>query len=194
MPVNTRSSVTEDELLIAELNEAYADVTKFSDLSTVIKLLRYQINQNATLTAKVEKNSDGIAVLQEENRSLRTKVQTLEEDTVRLDQYSRKDVLIVTGLGMDENETRADLVELITGMFNKICTNRTLTSFDFCAIHRNGTEYKNNRPPSATVKFLRFTDKDLFFTRTARLARVQSYRTLNFSTTCVKLLSRNRTK
>ena len=76
-------------------------------------------------------------------------VHKLEEDTTRLEQYQRKDVMIVTGLEMHRNETQSGLYDLILGMFNNISTSRTkkFTSNDFVAIHRNGNSYKGNRPP-----------------------------------------------
>lgn len=171
MPVHTRSvaSIAEDQLLVTELNDAEDNLEKFTDLTTIVKLLRYQINQNDALNVKVEKNSADIAMLMEENCSLRTKVQELEETTVTLEQYSRKDVLILTGLDMDPNERRTELAQRIAGIFNKICTTRTFAPDDFCAVHRNGHEYKNNRPPSVTVKFLRFTDKDLLFDKSVKI-------------------------
>ena len=56
------------------------------------------------------------------------------------------------------------------------------TMLDFAAIHRNGRFYKNNRPPSITVKFLRYHDKDWLFTKRYVSARKSNskYAGVNF--------------
>ena len=151
-----------------------------------MQLIRYQINKSSALDARIEKNTTDIAALKE-NSDLRSQIEKLQEDTARLNQYTRKDVLIVTGMDMDKDETPATLYEEVIGMFCDIC-NRTLTAQDYVAIHRNGTVYKGKRPPTITVKFVRFTDKDLLFFKPAREARASRYPKIKFHHNLCKAL------
>ena len=114
---------------------------------------------------------------------LKSKVGMLEEDLVRLDQYSRKDVLILTGLSFATGEPLHELQERVLSMFNDILGPRgyTYSMIDFVAIHRNGNRNKGNgRPPSVTVKFVRFYDKDFLFAKSYIAIRKARYRGIGF--------------
>ena len=87
---------------------------------------------------------------------------------MRLDQYSRKDVMIMTGVEWTSGETQQELYNIVTGILNKATSKRLFSNNDFIAIHRNNTKKNNGRPPTITVKFIRFSDKDLFFNKTSR--------------------------
>lgn len=167
MMVNTRTSVKEDELLWGELNTA-SDLTQFAELSKIVQLLRFSINSNLALQEQVQTNSDDISSMKNEMTELHSRVDELQQDRDRLDQYSRKDVAIITGLRMPANETQEQLYATVTGMFNK-ASSANLKNNDFVAIHRNSATYNGLRPPTITCKFLRFTDKDIIFRRENKL-------------------------
>ena len=99
-----------------------------------------------------------------------------------MDQYSRKSVMIATGIRFTEQETQHQLEETVLGMINTILASSqyTFTIRDFVAIHRNGRYMKGSRPPSVTVKFLRYFDKDLLFTKRYIQCRKSNFAGVNF--------------
>lgn len=154
-------------MLWGELNSA-TDLTQFCELSKIIQLLRYSINSNNALQQQVQTNSEDINQMKSDMGELHSRIDELQADRDRMDQYSRKDVAIVTGLAMPPGETRQQLYQAVTGTFNRAC-NTTLNGTDFIAIHRNSAAYKGSRPPTITCKFIRFTDKDIVFERENKL-------------------------
>ncbi len=145
-----------------------------SDVSSIRddnELFREQILQHGT----------DIAELKAENVQLKSDVKLLNEHVTKLEQYSRKDVIILTGLQFNPSEMQHQLEENVVEFVNKI-TGNTLTHRDFIAIHRNSRVINNNRnrPPSVTVKFLRYTDKDRLFTKRSLANRKQMFPHLNY--------------
>ncbi len=90
--------------------------------------------------------------------------------------------MIVTGLPFQEDETQDTLQTTVLGMFNEILVKRgyELSMLDLSAMHRNGRKMKGNRPPSITVKFLRFHEKDLFFEKETIKYRKDLFKGVNF--------------
>ena len=104
----------------------------------------------------------------------------MNENFTRLDQYSRKDVAILTGLQFSAGESQSQLETAVIQTINTI-TGKVFTERDFTAIHRNGNRNKDNgRPPSVTVKFLRLTDKEMLFNRNVISKRRAMFPLLNF--------------
>ena len=122
------------------------------------------LSKNKEVLDSLKVNCENIARLQDENVKLKKEVATINEQMIRLDQYSRKDILIMTGVEYNESESDEELASKVTNILNRI-SGMSLNVRDFIAIHRNGRTIRNNRPPTLTVKFLRFTDKDVIFTR-----------------------------
>lgn len=167
MPASTRSgSNTEDDKLVQELNNS-KDMTAFADLGKIAQLLRATLSRLDSFETRIQLNTDDITQLKKDNSRLTDHVSRLQEDQIRTEQYSRKDVMTITGLEYHDTETSTELYSAILGMFNRL-TSCNFTNKDFVAIHRNGNLFKGNRPPTVTVKFIRFSDKDLFFTKTTR--------------------------
>ena len=178
--VTRQMRTTEDELLVAELNTT-DDVSQFADLTKITQLLRYSISLQTDIREDVKKNTVDIKELQQENEKMQERVDRLEEANTRLDQYSRKDVMVVTGVPMETGETSEQLFTHITGIFNKISSaNRVISKDDFIAIHRNSSEYRGNRPPTITVKFIRFFDKESFFNKDVKQKLVRLYPGVKF--------------
>ena len=127
------------------------------------KILANQDNIMLTLS----QNSKKIHGLEQENIELKSKVNLLSENFTRLDQYSRKSVMIITGIKKDENETPDGLRHKVVGKLNTVLNaDKHLNLRDFVDIHRNSKFGKAGKPPSITAKFIRYTDKNLFFNRT----------------------------
>ena len=87
--------------------------------------------------------------------------------------------MIVTGVSFEEGERQQKIEETIIGMINKI-TNKNYKLNDFMAIHRNGNKMKGTRPPSVTVKFIRYFDKDILFSKSYIQARKTYFRGISF--------------
>lgn len=87
--------------------------------------------------------------------------------------------MIVTGVEYLEDERQHKLEETIIGMINKI-SNSNYKLNDFMAIHRNGNKLKGNRPPSVTVKFIRYFDKDRLFMKSHIQARKSYFKGISF--------------
>ena len=132
------------------------------------KILSNQDNILCTL----QQNSKKIVELEHENTELKSKVNLLSETITRLDQYSRKGVMIITGVHKDDSETPDGLRQKVVGLLNKLLSSdKHLNVRDFIDIHRNSKFGKAGKPPSITAKFIRYTDKNLFFNRTVAINR-----------------------
>ena len=143
-----------------------------------------QLLKQDEILAKLQQNTQDVKDLKMENQKLKSRLATTEEELNRAEQYSRKDVLIITGLGFEDNETDKQLQTSVIGMFNDLLKRANkgyeLSMLDFCAIHRNGRKMRNNRPPSITVKFLRFFEKDMLFDKAVVRSRKTYYPGINF--------------
>ena len=138
------------------------------------------VNNQKEFLTKIEKNAEEIQHLKEENAALKDRVELLEENVIRLDQYSRKDVAIMTGLEFNAGENQSVMQNKVIDIVNKL-TGKNFSIADFSAIHRNGNKLKSNgRPPSVTLKFLRFNDKDLLFDKNVNRRRVTMFREIKF--------------
>lgn len=138
------------------------------------------LKQQTTILKKLDENSADIVAIKSENVALKSRVSVLEEKFVHLDQYSRKDVVILTGLDFTEGEQHRELEYKVINLVNEV-TNQNFTMKDFIAIHRNGNKHKaSGRPPSVTLKFIRYFDKDLLFTKNVIARRKELFRNVNF--------------
>ena len=139
------------------------------------------VNQTHMLNS-LNENKEKIHKLEADNQKLNVEVGRLNEDVTRLEQYSRKGVMVVTGVTKSPDETSEQLRTRIVGMFNSLLfdSNEHLSVNDFVDIHRNSKEGKLGRPPSITVKFIRYTDKNLFFNRRIANTRKSKHPGVNF--------------
>lgn len=158
----------------SQLKQLVVDIKRQND--TIID------NQERCLE-RMEKHSEDISILQTENHQLKRRVGVLEEQMTRMDQYSRKSVMIVTGMDFTEEESQQKLESRILGMLNDILGRHGSLSFtlaDFVAIHRNGRRPKNGRPPTVTVKFLRYFEKDSLFVKRVIQCRKNRFPDIRF--------------
>ena len=174
-PNSTGRDKTIDQILAAtlELKELYREIKESSAT---------QLRKQDELLRKLEENVMEVSKLRTENQQLKSRISAIEEDLIRSEQYSRKDVLIITGLPFTEQETDAELRAEVLGMFNTLLKPKSyeLSMLDLIALHRNGRKMKGNRPPSVTVKFVRFHEKDMFFDRTVIKARKENFAGISF--------------
>ncbi len=172
-PPDDKGTLAQILAVTTDLKQLYTSLKASSD---------YQLAKQDEILEKLEVHVKDIDELKQENSELKSKVSLLEEDCTRAEQYSRKDVMIVTGLSYTEDELQADLEKTVLGMFNEILVSKRyeLSMLDICAMHRNGRKMKGDRPPSVTVKFLRFHEKDKFFERDSIKCRKELYKGINF--------------
>ena len=105
-----------------------------------IKLQNDEIIANQkTFMQRLEANSAEIDMLKAENCTLRTHIDVLNEKLIKLDQYSRKDVAIMTGLSFDPNsETQSELETNVVNTINHI-TGKNTSIQDYSGISRTMT-------------------------------------------------------
>ena len=77
-----------------------------------------QLLKQDEILAKLQQNTQDVKDLKMENQKLKSRLATTEEELNRAEQYSRKDVLIITGLEFEDNETDKQLQTSVIGMFN----------------------------------------------------------------------------
>lgn len=144
---------------VSELSDAFRANT--NQLSQIQEALSNEKHLNEELKLTISSQEKLINQLQ-----LRQK--QADERVLYLEQYSRKDVITLTGLEYYENEHPHDLMMKVCNIFNTISIpnynddhhpyfNRNA----FSAIHRNGYRGNRGKPPTVTVKFISLMDKDL---------------------------------
>lgn len=145
--------------MMQELTERVKELS--ADKKAANEKLDLIVSRNDEVLKRLDQNAEKIESLQDDNKRLNKEVQVLNEKLMSLDQYSRKDILILTGISYEEEESSQELTKEVTTILNAITGNQLdLNHRDFIAIHRNGRFHRNSRPPTVTVKFVRFTDKD----------------------------------
>ena len=163
---NKKNTPPELSKMMMELSEQIKEL--LVDKKSVQEKLDVIVMRNDEVLKRLDQNAEKIESLQRDNKRLNNEVKVLNEKLNCLDQYSRKDILILTGLNYEEAESNQELTREVTTILNAITGNQlNLNARDFIAIHRNGRLYKNNRPPTVTIKFIRFTDKDIVMSKLA---------------------------
>ena len=172
MPPRAKPKISKlsDSELFAKLTDSDpSDLEDFAEPTTMVRLFKLiLVNQESS-----RKTLDStLANLTSKTNHNTHKINDLESKFNDLDQYSRKPTAILTGLSMQDGESRDMLVGrvldvlngslMFPGSANKLCYK------DFAAIHRNGLTGRGGRPPSITLKFLRYYEKDALFSRQAK--------------------------
>lgn len=140
-------------------NEELAGI---SDPQSLARLLKFTLNATLQTQQMIGKSTQDL-------QSVKHRVGTIECEIRTMDQYSRKDVSILTGLEFDpEEETEDSLVSEVIRILRDVNPSLQLTYKDFSAIHRNGRKGKQGKPPSVTIKFLRFYEKHKFMSKDAK--------------------------
>lgn len=131
----------------------------FEEPNAMLKMMKLTLNTSLSTQSMMSNVNERMS-------NITTRMSNIEERQMVLEQYSRKDVVIMTGFPQQEEETQENLQRQVLGLLNAVKPPRyqDFTLKDFSAIHRNG-KGKNNRPPSITIKFLRLHEKDLFFAK-----------------------------
>ncbi len=186
-PVNNKQSNkkknVKDEELVDILNntEDLSEISETDQSTKILQLLRFIANSQTEISKSINDTKADISDLKAENKALTSRITVLEEQNIRMDQYSRKGVMTVSGFKIDTLVPQDQLATEVVDMLNTIAISRpALTCQDFAAIHRNSKEGKDGKPPTITVKFLRYTDKQKFFTKSAISNRKKHYRGVGF--------------
>ena len=164
-------------IMLTELSGKVDDI--LNEKKKANERLDQLVEKNTEVLRRLDQHTEQIDTLHTKNEKLTQEVAVLKEKMMLQDQYSRKDILIVTGLEYSEEESNEELAQMVTKLLNTITGNTLqLTTRDFIAIHRNGRSYKNSRPPTITVKFIRFTDKDCVLSKRAQSNCKRMYPTI----------------
>ena len=139
------------------------DTTQISDTQSLARLLKYTLN-TALQTQQI------VALQVQDVTNVKHRVSSLESDVRDMDQYSRKDVSILTGLAYPgpDDESEDSLVDKVLETLHYVNPSLQMSYKDFSAIHRNG-KGKGGNPPSITLKFLRLHEKEKFMTKSAKI-------------------------
>lgn len=153
---------TPNEQDIAWIQNVLDTEEQISDVSSLAKLMRFTLNS-------VLQNQTMIVRAAEETTHIKHRVVRVESDIRTIDQYSRKDVVILTGLPYEEEEeTEQVLVQSVLTLLKHVNPSLPLSYKDFSAIHRNGKKGNKDRPPSITLKFLRLHEKQRFMSKISK--------------------------
>ena len=159
--VPSPSNEDEDTWIREVLSKDPSD-SELTDLSSLARLMRYTLNVSLQTQQMLSRTQD-------DAHHIKHRVCVVEKEIREMDQYSRKDVAILTGLQYDkEAETEESLVSEVLGILKFVNPSLDLCYKDFSAIHRNGRSGKNGKPPSITIKFLRLHEKSKFFNKVAK--------------------------
>ena len=178
MPTNHSSGRSSPRLKDIPASESSSSSISDAQFKNIILEMNAKLDSlvetNVTFLDRLETNTQNIHELQVENVKLNSQVKVLNEQVMTLDQYSRKDIVILTGLSYNEAESQYELGRNVVNIVNAITGNTSdpFTLRDFSIIHRNGRKMKGSRPPSITLKFLRFQDKDRLFTNVNSCIRI----------------------
>jgi hypothetical protein len=116
--------------------------------SVVIEMsnMREQIRENSL---KCETNRDAIKSLTDENEKLKNEVTRLKMDMLELQQHTRKNNLVITGIPLTPKENMFSILNKVSTLLNiryEIC--------DISAAHRLPGKRGDNRPPAIVVAFV----------------------------------------
>ena len=102
--LDNRDSANTSDIQLKQL------ILELRDSNKHITAQNEQILANQTAMLKrLDKNTEDISSLKTENKKLNDKLNVFEEKFIKLDQYSRKDVAILTGLQFTQGETQSTL-------------------------------------------------------------------------------------
>ena len=170
------SDCTQLEALLSNFCDKMDSLATKSSVSELCEKVETLLEKHDDVLGQLSTHTQQISKLEEENVRLNSEVKLLQEKVNEQDQYSRKDIVILTGLPYTQEESLTDLNRTVVEILNKITGNQlSLNCRDFVAVHRNRKNPTNSRPPTVTIKFLRFSDKDAMFTKRARNALKQMY-------------------
>ena len=175
LPDETKQIVEELKGMIVSLRSEVSVLTEASKattnaLSQIQEALTHEKKLNEELKLTVSSQEQLINHLQLRHKQM-------DERVLYLEQYSRKDVVTLTGLSYHEHESDLELRNKVCHLLNtlQIPTYNDEPYFTFSAfsaIHRNGRRGNRGKPPTVTVKFLSLMDKDLVMKNKSQLRRM----------------------
>jgi len=124
------------------------------DFKTEINAIKTEISGIQTCNAVIE---DKIGTLQAENDKFKQENLTLRETVQRLDQYSRVDNLLISGIPVTPGENIYVILANIAEVLNIAYSNS-----DVSVAHRLRAKPNDSRPPAIVVKFVAREIKNLW--------------------------------
>ena len=165
----TRSSSSKtSDIVPIDLNDFESINKSLNEVSGLIESISPKSTFEKTITNIVGILSKHVQLLANSCSAMSSTVDTIEVDTAKTDQYSRRNNIVVTGVEYKkETETYENLCNTVAEELStsgvKVYNN------DFSACHRNGNKVKVitqkgkkvKVPPSVTVRFYNSNMKDL---------------------------------
>ena len=126
----------------------------------IMKHMSDMVMRNNELVERVDKSEKMVNDLKAEIVHKNVTIAKLESRVVDLDQYSRRNTLILTGLSVETGEVLETRIVNVLNELNVLPT--VLTTSDIGNVYRNRAR-SDSRPPSITVQFVRGLVKDRLF-------------------------------
>lgn len=139
---------------------------------STVELIQNKLDSMATDIKTVESRCDTMElelnVCKQENTILNNKLKQLEERSLNMEAYSRRDNIIITGITESASENITEKVQDFL-KFTLKCTTATVDNMDFVRVHRLGNRKK------VIVRFQRYKDKEYVWGQRTHLKGNQQY-------------------
>ena len=138
---------------------------QFADLAHTVKGLKDEIS---TINSKVSTLSSNATNMDSEIQRLQTRIQVIEEETEKQEQYSRRENVILHGIGEHPGETVDSIRSRVTTLLNNNVKVKTWQDADIVRAHRlMGHQHSDPstasplhiKPRPIIVRFHQFQDK-----------------------------------
>ena len=149
---------------VEQLLQGTADISKLSSSENVIGVIVTTLGQLLKSDRENNKLKERISELEKKNEEQDRKIVDFELRLFKMEQYSSRSTVIITGVPANDNENTA---EIVCKTINDADKDIAISPCDLSHCHRNWTN-RTNRPPTITVVFNRSYDKDLVMRKSTR--------------------------
>lgn len=174
------NKIVSDEAIFKKISVFFLDSSEFKSMSESIHQEIYK-----SVTFDLEESSKKCATLEEQNRSLQSEINTLQDDIDNLEQYSRRNCLLIHGVKekKDENTNHQSLKVFRDNL------KLDIQSSDLDRSHRIGKHQPGKTRP-IIVKFARYDQRRRVFVSKKLLKGSGIGITENLTSRRLKLLQR----
>ena len=148
---------------VEQLLQGTADISKLSS-ENVMGVIVTILSQLLKSDRENNKLKERISELEKKNEEQDRKIVDFELRLFKMEQYSSRSTVIITGVPANDNENTA---EIVCKTLNDADKDIAISPCDLSHCHRNWTN-RTNRPPTITVIFNRSYDKDLVMRKSTR--------------------------
>ena len=149
---------------VEQLLQGTADISKLSSSENVMGVIVTILGQLLKSDRENNKLKERISELEKKNEEQDRKIVDFELRLFKMEQYSSRSTVIITGVPANDNENTA---EIVCKTLNDADKDIAISPCDLSHCHRNWTN-RTNRPPTITVVFNRSYDKDLVMRKSTR--------------------------